>query len=127
MHRPEPAGLLQHPPDQHHCVVAAEKGLLVGSVGAYLAVATSVTPPMGFPGERDGQEQLVLWQGLEIQASTESRASPWLTGWGNGSPLPFWPPALILQWKTMQRDDGAEGFAGGLLPCPSCAKVHRGK
>lgn len=69
----------------------------------------------------------MLWQGLEIQASTESRASSWLTGWGNGSPLPFWPPAVILQWKTTQRDDGAEGFAGGLLPCPSSAKDHRRK
>lgn len=33
MHRPEPAGLLRHPPGQHHCEVAAEKGLLIRSVG----------------------------------------------------------------------------------------------
>lgn len=58
------------------------------------------------------------WQGLEIQASASSRASPSarrLGGWQPPS-LSSWPPARVLQWKTLRR--GAGGLLGGFWGLP---------
>lgn len=58
------------------------------------------------------------WQGLEIQASASSRASPFgLQAWGVAAPFPQLL-ASCPQWKTLQK--GCWGAAGGLLGwvCP---------
>lgn len=70
------------------------------------------SPGYGSPGnlicgplweERDGQEQLVLSQGLEIQANTSSRASLLAHRLEEQQPpsLSSWPPASVLQGKPL--------------------------
>lgn len=83
-------------------------------------------------GERDGQEQLVLSQGLEIQANTWSRASLLAHRLEERRLLPSAPGLLSgsRSGHPFEGKFGAEGFAGGnsggMLGTSCCSSPQEG-